>query len=124
MRRFTGPASREALQRLVDIGRFAQTGGNRQGIRYIIVDGRDKVLHLADLLADFFDENGISWCNYAIGSDAKDDANALVLLSERYTDSQKYSGHWPDGLLSKSGAFIREELLKVPAEDTAETEEE
>ena len=74
--------------------------------------------------ADFFDENGISWCNYAIGSDAKDDANALVLLSERYTDSQKYSGHWPDGLLSKSGAFIREELLKVPAEDTAETEEE
>ena len=54
----------------------------------------------------------------------KDDANALKLDSERYTDEQKYSGHWPDGLLSKSGAYAKEQLLKVPAEPLTEDTEE
>ena len=74
--------------------------------------------------AEFFDEYEISWCNYAIGSSVKDDANALKLDSERYTDEQKYSGHWPDGLLSKSGAYAKEQLLKVPAEPLTEDTEE
>jgi len=58
MRQFAGPADREVLTRLINIGRFAQTGGNRQGIRYVVVDGRDKVMHLADMLADYFEAKG------------------------------------------------------------------
>ena len=69
----------------------------------------------------FFDENKISWCNYAIGSYINNDANALSLLNSQYRDEQKAS-HWPDGLISKSGMYIREKLLvgKAP-EGTTES---
>lgn len=67
---------------------------------------------------EFFREYGISWCNYAIGSDAEDASNALKLYSDRYTEYQKYSGHWPDGLLSASGTFVREQFLYVEPEET------
>jgi len=71
----------------------------------------------------FFDENKISWCNYAIGSYITNDANALSLLNSQYRDEQKAS-HWPDGLISKSGMYIREKLLvgKAP-EGTTESSE-
>lgn len=74
---------------------------------------------------DFIDEQGISWCNYAIGTERIDDNNALQLFNDRYTDDQKYYGHWPDGLLSYSGSFAREQFLKVdetPEDDIDETE--
>ena len=68
--------------------------------------------------SDFLDENEISWCNYAIGSEINNDTNALLLSSDKYTIEQKSSGHWPDGLISESGLYARELLLSVPAEDT------
>jgi len=45
-------APRETLLRLLDIGRYAQTGGNRQGISYLVVDGRDKVAALNALFCE------------------------------------------------------------------------
>lgn len=72
---------------------------------------------------EFLNENQISWCNYAIGNDTYDDANALMFSSENYTFEQKYSGHWPNGLISGSGLFVREQMLMVEPEDTAEETE-
>lgn len=37
---------REKMTQLIDIGRFAQTGSNRQGISYLVVEGRDKMQEL------------------------------------------------------------------------------
>ena len=72
---------------------------------------------------EFLSENQISWCNYAIGNDTYDDANALMFSSENYTFEQKYSGHWPNGLISGSGLFVREQMLLVETEDTADETE-
>ena len=69
---------------------------------------------------EFLRDNNISWCNYAIGNDSSNDANALNLSADNYTDEQR-AGHWPDGLISDSGAYARDEFLKV--EETAETTE-
>ena len=74
----------------------------------------------SDKWAGFFREHNISWCNYAIGSHVNNDANALNLISDKYTDEQKAS-HWPDGLLSKSGSYAREKILDGKA--SADTEE-
>jgi len=78
---------------------------------------------------EYLDENSISWCNYAIGSNTSDDTNALNMDDERYTDEQKSNAHWPYGLLSESGNFAREQFLKIeetsePEESAEETEEE
>lgn len=72
----------------------------------------------------FFDENKISWCNYAIGSYSSSETNALNLNNDRYTDEQKTSGHWPAGLISESGSFVREQLLKTSEETEQTTETE
>lgn len=72
---------------------------------------------------EFLSENQISWCNYAIGNDTYDDANALMFSSENYTFEQKYSGHWPNGLISGSGLFVREQLLLVETDDSADETE-
>ena len=45
-------APRETLLRLLDIGRYAQTGINTQGISYLVVDGRDKVEALNALFCE------------------------------------------------------------------------
>jgi len=74
----------------------------------------------SDKWAGFFSEHNISWCNYAIGSHVNNDANALNLISDKYTDEQKAS-HWPDGLLSKSGSYAREKILDGKA--SADNEE-
>ena len=68
----------------------------------------------------FFDENKISWCNYAIGSYINNDANALALLNSQYRDEQKAS-HWPAGLISKSGQYAKEKLLAGKVAETEET---
>ena len=43
---------RETLARLLDIGRYPQTGINTQGISYLVVDGRDKVESLNALFCE------------------------------------------------------------------------
>lgn len=78
----------------------------------------------SDNWLDFFRENHISWCNYAIGSTVNNDANALFLISDKYNSDQK-AAHWPEGLISKSGKYAKEKILEgkvdtVPA-DAAET---
>lgn len=77
----------------------------------------------SDKWAEFFEEKGISWCNTGIGSNIENDTNALDLNAENYTDAQKEGGHWPDGLITNSGLYARELLLKVTeVEDTEPTE--
>lgn len=72
----------------------------------------------------FMEQNNISWCNYAIGSTFSDEANALYLINEKYSDEQK-AAHWPAGLLTKSGIYIKGILLKdiitSDSDSTAET---
>ena len=45
-------APRESILRLLDIGRYPQTGINTQGISYLVVDGRDKVEALNALFCE------------------------------------------------------------------------
>ena len=83
----------------------------------------------SDKWAEFLDENGISWCNIAIGGDTGNDTNALVMNSEKYTFEQIRSGHWPDGMITKSGQYARDQFLKdapllSDAGQTDETTEE
>ncbi|MCR5385109.1 MAG: glycoside hydrolase family 5 protein [Saccharofermentans sp.] len=79
----------------------------------------------SDKWAEFLDENEISWCNIAIGSDADNDTNALLMNTDKYTFEQIRSGHWPEGLLSKSGLYARDQFLKdiADTEDADQTEE-
>ena len=50
---------------------------------------------------------------------------AVCLHTWSADHEQKTSGHWPDGLLSYSGSFAREQLLIVDeiTDETEETEE-
>lgn len=73
---------------------------------------------------EFFRKNGISWCNYAIGSTSTDDTNALNLDDGRYTDEQKNSGHWPLGLISESGSFAREQFFMADTVEDVEEEQQ
>ena len=79
----------------------------------------------SDNWASFLDEKGISWCNYAIGSDTENDTNALLMHSDNYSFEQIAAGHWPDGLISGSGLYTRAQFLKVSSEpeDTDADEE-
>lgn len=60
---------------------------------------------------DFLDENKISWCNSYIGGNNSSSSNALIFGGERYTLEDIFAGHWPQGLLSESGALVRDRLL-------------
>ncbi len=89
------------------------------------IDMKGGIYYLeSDKWLEFLSENRISWCIYAIGSKVNNDSNALNLLSDKYTDEQK-SGHWPDGLISKSGLYAREQILygKVSSETEETTTE-
>ena len=65
----------------------------------------------SDRWAEFLDENEISWCTIAIGSNIDNDTNALLMNSEKYTFEQIRSGHWPDGLISRAGLYARDQFL-------------
>ncbi len=59
----------------------------------------------------FFDENGISWCNWSIGCSNTEATNALKYVSNILTIEEKIHGHWPDEFLSASGLFVRAMIL-------------
>jgi len=69
---------------------------------------------------DFLDESKMSWCNSYIGGNNSSSSNALVFGGERYTLEDIFAGHWPQGLLSESGAIVRDRLLA--AKGTAQPE--
>jgi len=46
---------RETMERLLDIGRYAQTGSNSQGISYIVVNGREKVVKMLDIFCEIYE---------------------------------------------------------------------
>ena len=60
---------------------------------------------------DFLNQNGISWCNWSIGSSNTESSNALRLYSNNFTIEQKLAAHWPDEMLSPSGLFVRSLIL-------------
>ncbi len=47
---------RESMLRLLDIGRYPQTGGNTQGISYLVIEGREKIEALAELYCQVVEE--------------------------------------------------------------------
>ena len=47
------PVDREELAKLIDIARFAPTGGNAQPVRWMIIHDRDEVYKLAELTIDW-----------------------------------------------------------------------
>ncbi len=48
--------ARETMLRLLDIGRYPQTGSNSQGISYIVVEGREKICKILDVFCKAADE--------------------------------------------------------------------
>ena len=69
----------EDMTKLINIGRYAQTASNTQGISYMVVEGRDKVIKLADLLCEVYetlakDDPDLAWvaprvADYKSGND-------------------------------------------------------
>ncbi len=60
---------------------------------------------------EFFDANGISWCNWSIGGSQTESSNALKFISNVLTMEEKLGGHWPDEFISRSGLFVRAMIL-------------
>ena len=50
------PVSREHLLRIIEAGRYAPTGSNRQKIDYVIVSGQEKVAELRSLVETFMEK--------------------------------------------------------------------
>jgi len=68
------PVEREKLMKMLEMGRYPQTGGNSQGISYLVVDGREKVCRLMDIFCQVTDR-------YAAGDPTLEGAAKCV---ERY----------------------------------------
>lgn len=47
---------RETIQQLVDIGRFAPSGGNRQGLSYVLVESPETLQMVSKVTLDWIDE--------------------------------------------------------------------
>lgn len=43
------PVPRSSMLRLLNIGRYPQTGSNTQGVSYLVIEGRDKMIELGNL---------------------------------------------------------------------------
>ncbi|MCL2060241.1 MAG: nitroreductase family protein [Oscillospiraceae bacterium] len=50
------PIPQDQMKRLVDIGRFPQTGGNSQGVSFHVLEGREKIVRLIDVFCEAADE--------------------------------------------------------------------
>lgn len=46
--------TKEETEKLVNIGRYAQTGSNSQGVSYLIIESKEKMEALRDLTMDYF----------------------------------------------------------------------
>lgn len=62
----------------------------------------------------FMKENNISWCNWSIGGAKAEMSNALRFQSNILTAEEKLAGHWPDEFFSKSGYYVRTQILEIP----------
>lgn len=61
----------------------------------------------------FMEENKISWCYFSFGSSLSESSNVLK------NKNSSYEGHWKDNELSKTGLFIKEQLLYKQEMDEA-----
>jgi nitroreductase/NAD-dependent dihydropyrimidine dehydrogenase PreA subunit len=55
---------KETLTRLLDIARLAPTGGNTQGLSYLVVTDRDLMKKITEAVIEWFEEqlrNGVAW---------------------------------------------------------------
>ena len=68
----------------------------------------------------FMKENNISWCNWSIGGAVSEMSNALRFQSNKLTIQEKFEGHWPDDFLSRSGYFVKTQILEIPYEPVEE----
>lgn len=47
------PVSRQQIEELIDIARYAPTGSNKQQVYWLVIDGRDQLQHIASLVIDW-----------------------------------------------------------------------
>ncbi|HOB11604.1 MAG TPA: nitroreductase family protein [Syntrophomonadaceae bacterium] len=45
--------SRQQIEELIDIARYAPSGSNKQQVHWLVIEGQDKVQHLAGMVADW-----------------------------------------------------------------------
>ncbi|MCQ2466017.1 MAG: glycoside hydrolase family 5 protein [Clostridia bacterium] len=64
----------------------------------------------------YLKEHNISWCNWSIGGPNAELSNALKFQSKVLTIEEKYLGHWPDEFISRSGYYVRCQILEIPYE--------
>lgn len=60
------PVPRELLIQLLDIGRFAQTAGNRQGISYLVVEEKERLKKAVELVIRWMEENSSARWSYPL----------------------------------------------------------
>ncbi|MBN1614112.1 MAG: nitroreductase family protein [Deltaproteobacteria bacterium] len=46
------PVEREKIERIIEAGRFAPTGGNRQHIEYVVVQSKERIVEIRDIAID------------------------------------------------------------------------
>lgn len=71
------------MEKLLDIGRYAQTGSNSQGISYIVVDGREKVVKMLDLFCDIYEsaapnDPSLAWLEPAVTNYRKSGKDGIL----------------------------------------------
>lgn len=56
----------ELLLKLVDIGRFAQTASNRQGISYIVIEDKETRKKITEVTVQWMEENASNWWSFPL----------------------------------------------------------
>ncbi len=57
---------RDLLFKLLDIGRFAQTASNKQGISYIVVEDKEILKKITEVIIQWMEENSSYWWSFPL----------------------------------------------------------
>lgn len=64
------PVPREKILQILDIARFASTGGNSQGLSYLVISDREKLVAISSAVIDWMEslvEKGVEGTEYYVG---------------------------------------------------------
>jgi nitroreductase/NAD-dependent dihydropyrimidine dehydrogenase PreA subunit len=100
------PVSREQLATIIEAGRYAPTGSNRQDVSYIVLSGQEKVAVLRSMVEAFLDKMTKGLRNPAVALFLRLRMGRLgVDVMRYYSSSYEVSAHMtPEA--KKSGAYF------------------
>lgn len=105
------PVSRETIAEVIEAGRYAPTGGNRQNVRYLVLDSPARITELSDLCAAFL-EKGVRIAGHPIPLSVlsrlggKEMADSLRRYASLFRVFQERRGRGEDRLFYQAPALI------------------